>query len=435
MDGNLIYTGSIIITVIIEMIIMPQFIEERYKRTYSNQAVYVIARLLMGIAIVIVNLLRIPVANMMTWIVLVALYTGVFYYHESKKLWMCILEVEVLLFIYTAFESLGYIAVQQLLRWIGIYPVQEPMFLALATTCSDVFVIFMYYLFIIRIWKKENNVKYTISQYVTHFLIALYSLLNLTVLAYVYSKMSTGNEYCLMFINMLCIVFADMYFLYFIKCIAEKNQLQVKNELLEQQSRMQYAYYLAENQKYQQSMEILHDVKKHLHMMTRLSETENNAQATEYADEINTMLKPLAPDAYTDQPILNILLWDKQKQAEKDNVKFTVEIGKINLDFMAPIDVTTVFGNLLDNALESAKECRSGSFITIKINPFHDFIVASIENSMSGDVLPSNTRPVTKKKGNHGYGLLNVEKVLEKYNGNIQYKYGKGLFCVKIMLN
>ena len=190
MNENLIYTGSIIITVIIEMIIMPQFIEERYKRSYSNQAVYVLARLLMGIAITTVNLLQIPFANMLTWIILVALYTGILYYHESKKMWMCILETEVLLFIYTACESLGYIGVQQFLRWIGIYPVQEPMFLALATTFSDVFVIFMYYLFIVKIWKKENNVKYTISQYVTHFIIALYSLLNLTVLAYVYSKMS-----------------------------------------------------------------------------------------------------------------------------------------------------------------------------------------------------------------------------------------------------
>lgn len=427
--------GSIIITVIIEMIIMPQFIEERYQKTYSNQAVYFLAKLFMGIAIIIVNLLQIPFANLLTWIILLALFTGAFYYHESKKPWMCILEVEVLLFIYTACESLGYIGVQQFLRRMGIYSVEEPMFLALATTFSDVFVIFMYYLFIVHIWKKENNVRYTLSQYVTHFIIALYSLLNLTVLVYAYERMNTGNEYSLMFINMLCIVFADMYFLYFIKCIAEKNQLQVKNELLEQQSRMQYSYYLAENQKYQQSMEILHDVKKHLNMITRLSETKSNAQAMEYAEEINTMLKPLAPDAYTDQPILNILLWDKQKQAEKDHIEFTVEIGRINLDFMTPIDVTTIFGNLLDNALESAKNCGAGSFITVKINPFHDFIVASIENSMKGSIPPFNTRPETKKKGNHGYGLVNVEKVLEKYNGNIQYESRQNVFCAKIMFN
>lgn len=428
MNGTIMYTFSIIITVIIEMILFPQFIDERYKRIYTNKALYVLVKLFTGAVVVAVNLLKIPYANLITWVVVIALYTGILYYHEKKKTWMCILEVEILLFVYSTCESIGYIGIQLLLKGLGVHQTSEPMFLALETIFSDVVCIFAYYLLIIRIWKQENNVKYTVSQYFTHFIIAIYSLLNLSVLVYVYAKINTDNEQYLMLINMFCIVFADMYFLYFIKCIAEKNQLQVKNELLEQQSRMQYSYYLSENQKYQQSMQILHDVQKHLNMITKLSETEGNKQAGAYAEEISTMLKPLAPMTYTENPILNILLWDKKKQADEKKITFAVEIGKIDLDFMAPIDVTTVFGNLLDNALEAAEEVQKNAYITVKIQPFHDFVVANIENSMREKCEFSNGRPKTQKTGNHGYGLVNVEKVLENTMGIFNTRQGKKSF-------
>lgn len=242
---------------------------------------------------------------------------------------------------------------------------------------------FLWYMFILKIWKNERNIKYTVSQYFTHFVIAIYSIVNFMVLAYGFSDITTIRERYLLLINMLCIIFADMYFLYFIRCIAEKNQLQLEKELLEQQSEIQYKHYMMENEKYQQSMLVLHDIKKHLNMISKLQMETELGQARVYTDRIAGMLKKIVPEQYTNQPILNILLLEKKQQADNADIDFSVEVGDIDLSFMDTIDVTTIFGNILDNAFEAAMQTSKDRFVDVKIQPHNDyFIVIRVENSM-----------------------------------------------------
>ena len=434
MEEKIIYITSIVITVIIELIIVSQFTEERYKRTYDKKGIYAGLKIVMGIILVAVNLLHIPIANVLIWIAVLAVWTGFFYYHETKKIWMCILEVEVLFFVYASCETVGYIILNLLLMILGITDIPLIMQEGLAATFSNVLVIFIYYLLIARVWKNEKNLHYTPSQYITHGVIAVYTVVNIAVIVYLSPEREQYNMQYLLLLNMLCIVFADMYFLYFIKCIARNHQLEEEKNLLEQQAKMQYAHYKDENEKYQQSLKILHDVKKHLKMINSLWENGEQKQAQDYTQQISEMLAPLVPEQYTDQPILNILLLDKKRQAERAQIDFQVDIGAIELSFMESIDVTTIFGNLLDNAIEAASKVNGQRYVSIKISSFNDFIVASIENTMLDRNIHSNSRPETVKDGNHGYGLLNVENVLEKYSGNIQYESSCGKFSAKIML-
>ena len=51
----------------------------------------------------------------------------------------------------------------------------------------------------------------------------------------------------------------------------------------------------------------------------------------------------------------------------------------MNLNFLAPIDITTIFGNLLDNAIEAAEKLEGEKYISIKIGSYHKMIAASIE--------------------------------------------------------
>lgn len=435
MDEKIIFAGSMIITVIIEMIIMSQFIEERYKRSYQNKGVYIAAKGAKGIIIAGVNLLYIPIANLAIWLITVWMLVGLFYYHESKKTWMCVLETEIVFLIFCACESVGHIGLKIALLLLEIPNVDGMIFLALAATFSNIVIIFFWYVFVVRIWTKDNNLKYTNSQYITHVVIAAYSIVNLMVILHVMPHVTTMNERYLLLINMLCIVFADMYFLYFIKCIAERNQFQIEKELLEQQSELQYNYYLAENEKYQQSMLVLHDIKKHLRMIIKLENGNESEQAKVYTEQIAGMLKKIVPEQYTDQPILNILLLERKRQAEKEKIQFQVEVGNIDLSFMDTIDITTIFANLLDNAFEAAQQVSIDKFVDVKIQPNQDFTVIRIENSMAGKTVFQNGRPKTKKAGNHGYGLLNVERTVKKYDGDIQYETGNNSFITKIIIN
>lgn len=214
-----------------------------------------------------------------------------------------------------------------------------------------------------------------------------------------------------------------------------KNQLQLEKELLEQQSKLQYDYYVAENEKYQQSMLVLHDINKHLNMITSLEKGNESGQAKVYTEQISGMLKKIVPEQYTDQPILNILLLERKRQAEKEQIRFQVEVGAIDLSFMDTIDITTIFANLLDNAFEAVQQAVNEKFVDVKIQPNQDFIVIRLENSVSQNPEFFEGRPKTKKPGNHGYGLQNVEHAVKKYDGDIQYEIGNSSFITKIILN
>lgn len=61
-------------------------------------------------------------------------------------------------------------------------------------------------------------------------------------------------------VNMCCIVLADLYLLYFIKAADEKKAYDMKVRALEQQAKLQYDYYLQQDQKYNQTLQILYDV-------------------------------------------------------------------------------------------------------------------------------------------------------------------------------
>lgn len=228
MKEEWIYFGCMAITVVIEMIIMSQFIEERYKRSYGNRNIYVCAKLMMGVLITCVNLLRIPAANFFVWGITVWVLVGSLYYHERKRTWMCVLEAEIVFLIFCVCESVGHIGLKIILSLMKMPNVEGMMFSGLVATVSNVIIIFFWYVFIVRIWTKEHNLRYTKSQYFTHIVIAVYTMANLMVILYVLPHVTTRNEQYLLLINMLCIVFADMYFLYFIKCIAQKTSCSLK---------------------------------------------------------------------------------------------------------------------------------------------------------------------------------------------------------------
>lgn len=125
------------------------------------------------------------------------------------------------------------------------------------------------------------------------------------------------------------------------------------------------------DKKYDQTVHILHDVNKHIKAIEGLYGAEQGNTAGEYAAEIRELLKPLIPVQYTENPILNILLTDKESVMKEKGISVTIKVDNVNLNFLAPIDITTIFGNLLDNAIEAAEKLEGGKYISIKIGSYH----------------------------------------------------------------
>ena len=105
--------------------------------------------------------------------------------------------------------------------------------------------------------------------------------------------------------------------------------------------------------------------------------------------------------------------------------------------FCIPIDLYTIFGNAMDNAIECVKNLpkQEKRQIDVLIHRQHQFLIVQIMNPVEEELEFEDNLPVTTKhdKAYHGYGLRSIKNSVKKYNGVFQVKIKDGCFCLKIL--
>ena len=120
--------------------------------------------------------------------------------------------------------------------------------------------------------------------------------------------------------------------------------------------------------------------------------------------------------------------------AKEKQIDFQAVIRFEAGSFMEPLDISTIFGNALDNAIEaSEKVSESMRLITAKASRIHDMLVVAVENNMMLD-LPKDAKTSKEDIFLHGFGLSNIRKAAEKYDGQCTTKAKDGKFVLKVMI-
>ncbi len=162
-------------------------------------------------------------------------------------------------------------------------------------------------------------------------------------------------------------------------------------------------------------------------------------------DEIGDVLEELKVGIYQEEKniicanrFLNALLVDFKGEAEKNGIyaEIFVEAG-FKIEYMKEIDITSMLGNLLDNALEAARKCSNGKIqVELYMQNQGDLAVLSIENTYNGEIKRENNQFFTtkKEKDGHGIGLRNVNRLVELYHGYIQQDFDENTYITTILL-
>lgn len=407
-----------------------QFMNESYERSYKGKYIYIVIKYIMIIALVVVNMLNNPFLNLLTCIMIVGVCACFLYHENGNGAQRRIIECEAVSISMCVCESLGVICLQWILQMLHVKIEDTIILQCLEVTFSKVVLIFLYYLGINRLVRKRNY-PLSKSNYSIYVIIFVYSLVNMFLIVEEFMQREINYLWA---VNMAGIVLADLYLLYFIKMSNDKNYYENLAKVLEQQANMQYEYYLLQEEKYNVTLQVLHDVNKHIKSIEKLYAADQGETAAEYAEQINVMLKPLMPTKYTGNPILDILLTDKAAEMKEKSIDFQISIENVDLKCIEPIDVTTIFGNLLDNAIEASSNVVENKYVYIKIGFYHRMISVKIENS-SNYVKWKNGMPVSEKGKGRGLGILNVQRCISKYDGDMKLKWEDNKFIVEMFLN
>ncbi|MBD5444265.1 MAG: sensor histidine kinase, partial [Lachnospiraceae bacterium] len=135
-------------------------------------------------------------------------------------------------------------------------------------------------------------------------------------------------------------------------------------------------------------------------------------------------------------PITDIIISEKQKAAEKKGIDFKYEFYYPENTKLNAFDISVILNNAINNAIEAAVECEN-PFVKILSYRKNGVYMIEIHNSITGNrVIDSyNGLPVTTKSGEgHGFGLVNVKKVAQKYYGDIDIEQSGNEFILVVML-
>ena len=143
-------------------------------------------------------------------------------------------------------------------------------------------------------------------------------------------------------------------------------------------------------------------------------------------------MKELVPLSYTNNTILNCLLSDKTRQAEQAGIRLEISASMVDINFMKPVDITTIFGNLMDNAMAAAYKCEQGRYVRLSVEPQYDMLLIRITNSTTEKIVIKNGRMPENKKGT---GIRNIERCVSSYDGSETWQCADGVFACDIILN
>ena len=207
----------------------------------------------------------------------------------------------------------------------------------------------------------------------------------------------------------------------------KKSQEYTDMQLLLQKESDSVEYYemmLSQNEN--QSI-LIHDIKKHLQSIKLLNEKNNSDKINAYIQQLMESSDLKETSKICDNEMLNAILCRYQQQCNEKHIVFHTDIRSGTVQNIYQHDLTSLFCNLLDNAVESADNIPD-SFIELTVQKKENspFIVIIIINSCrSTPVYDQDGLPVSHKssKGRHGFGIKSIKKVVKQYHGNLQMYY------------
>ena len=427
---NLVYLFSCFLSCVIFAGLMFQFMGDRYEKAFVNPWVYRIIPSVVVVIVTLVNLKHNAWWNMGANFLVYGISSFICYEDKSGRRYWRVLESECFFVILALFEGIGVFGIDLLMEKLSLMPEDVVISNSIEVVFSKLVLIFFYYVLLKRLWKKDYRQSRT--QVILYLVMLLYTTFNFIILA---TAVTRKADYFLLCANLCCVVFANLYLFYALKVEDEKNSMEFQIAMMKQQESLQFEHYERQREKYGRSIEVLHDVSKHIRSIEELYQAGVTDKAMEYTKQIGSILKPLVPEEYSDNPMLNILLADKKQTAESIGIRFVVKVESTGLGFIEPVDVTTLFGNLLENAMQAVLKCSGERYVKVYIKNYNEMLSIRIENSVEKEVKIKNGRPVSTGGKGTGIGCLNVQRCVEKYGGSVLYKNGNGKFYSDVILN
>ena len=214
--------------------------------------------------------------------------------------------------------------------------------------------------------------------------------------------------------------FAGLLLLYIIDIQRRAMHTRLELSAMDNLLNRQYEQFQAAEANNEAMHRVYHDLK---HQIAFIRGEENAEKREAYLDELDQVISNHEAEASTGNAVLDTLLTAKNLFCLDHEITMTVFADAHDAGFLAAMDLCSIFGNAIDNAIEYEQriEDKDLRLIKVTVRTQNQFLLIQIQNYCQETIPMKNGVIATSKKDKqmHGYGIKSIRRAVEKYEGSL----------------
>ena len=212
--------------------------------------------------------------------------------------------------------------------------------------------------------------------------------------------------------------------------IVERRMIAFQNELIQQ-------HYDEVQNIYKQMRGWRHDYHNHIQAMKAHLSLGRTEELEAYLNKLDADLSTIGLIVQTGNVMVDAILNSKLSLIASRSVQLNAKAAVPEKLGISEIDLCVIIGNLLDNALEACMKLErpEDRFIRVYIGVLKEQLYISVTNSVGGGVRRADSTYLsTKGSASHGFGLIRIDRIVDKYGGYVNRQSEEGVFATEVLL-
>lgn len=265
----------------------------------------------------------------------------------------------------------------------------------------------------------------------------LFTIATISAMLSVFGYVQTVEQANLLFGIAFGMVGMNIVVFYLINDVVEREVQMHENKVFQIQAKNQLEMYQSISENFDKQKRKTHEYKNQISCIESLLEKKQYSKLEEYVKKIYGSLNN-EPDAInTNNVIVNAIINTKYQEAEAKGIVFAFRVNDLSELKIRDEDVVIILSNLLNNAIEACETREDKKVIKFKFVKEDDMIIIAVKNTFNNNVVYKNGEiKSTKTMGidEHGVGIKNVLKIIEKYGGSYVIEHKKKEFYFSIII-
>ncbi len=284
---------------------------------------------------------------------------------------------------------------------------------------------------------KKSTERLVESEWLKFLFFPVFTIIIMVSMFTVFGYVETTRQIYFLFIIAFGMAGMNIVEFYLINDIVEREIKLHENEIFHIQVKNQTEMYRSISENFDCQKRKTHEYKNQIVCIESLLRNKKYQELEKYVKEIYGHLDKELDTINTNNVIVNAILNTKYQEADAKGIVFVFRVNDLSQIRIKDEDVVTILSNLLNNAIEACEKCDDKKVIKLKFVNEDKMIIIAVKNTFNHPICYENGEIKSSKISRaeeHGIGIKNIIKTIEKYNGSYIIEDNKNEFYFSIII-